>query len=473
MSNVIKSSYYYTIANVLPQSIGFLFLPIYSIYMTPSDFGVVAAMETVAYIFSVIVCLSLDRAAQRFYFDGDIDYQKKMLSTFFISTLLLSLLFVVVCLAIKPFLQAVFVSIPFYPYFMLSIASVSLNSLSLITTLYYQVSEQPRIYMALKVVRFISQIFLTLIFVVWLLEGAKGQLIAELISVSLFIPVYLIIAHKNFGWYFDKAILIKGVSYSWPFIPTLLMAWVLNLSDRVFLERYIGLEDLGVYSMGYKVSMAFFVFSSALTMAYTPVFYRLANSENQTYAKSCLSYYSKLTSGVFIFLTFFMALFSKEIFDFFLDSRYQQGYNILRIVIFGHLLSAIMGVTSVLYILQAKKTKLNMLIAIQAAFVNVILNFLLIPSYGVYGAAIATLLSLIILTTLQYHFSKNAYFIRFPWGKVSIIIGFLAFVLMSYHFYIEMFGIISIVSKLCILLVVLWVVYLNKHQILGGKFSNV
>jgi len=465
MSHIFKNSYYYTLANVVPQSIGFLFLPIYSLYMAPSDFGIVSAMEAIAYILTVVFCLGLDKGAQRFYFDGDSEYQKRMLSTFFIATIILSVSLVLLSLLAQSLLQSIFVSIPFFPYFILAIMSVSLNNLSLITTTYYQVSEQPKKYMLLKLLRVVLQISLTLVFVVWLFEGAEGHLKAEFFSVLLFVPIYLIIAHKNFGWCFDKKLLVDGVSYSWPFIPTLLMAWILNLSDRFFLERYVGLTELGIYSMGYKVSMAFFVFSSALTLAYTPIFYRLANSSEQSEAQDKIAKCAVVVAGIFVMLMFFMSLFAKEIFNYFLDASYEDGYIIVRLVVIGHCLSAIMSITSVLYLLQAKKTKLNMIIATMAAVANIALNFLLIPSYGIYGAAFATLLSLIILTILQYHVSKKGYFILFPWVKFFIVMVSLLAVIGFYHFYLEDFLILSITSKACIVVMLAMSLYYYKGSI--------
>ena len=154
MTSIIKGTAYYTLGNVLPQLAGFLLLPVYSKYMTPSQFGIVAAMETINAIFAIIVCCSLDRAAQRFYFDSDkLDVQKKTLSTLFIASMAFAIIFIVMALLAEPLLQPIFKSIPFYPYFMYCIASVSLNSLSLITTLYYQVSEQPRLYLLLRLLK--------------------------------------------------------------------------------------------------------------------------------------------------------------------------------------------------------------------------------------------------------------------------------------------------------------------------------
>ena len=466
MTSIIKGTAYYTLGNVLPQLAGFLLLPVYSKYMTPSQFGIVAAMETINAIFAIIVCCSLDRAAQRFYFDSDkLDVQKKILSTLFIASMAFAIIFLVMALLAEPLLQPIFKSIPFHPYFIYCIASVSLNSLSLITTLYYQVSEQPRLYLLLRTFRLFTQVLLTVSFVVFLRSGAEGQLQAELLTVLLFSPIYLVIAHRNFNWQFDFNILKKALAYSWPFIPTLLVAWILNLSDRIFLDYFIGLDSLGIYSMGYKISMAFFIFTGAFTLAYMPIFYKLANSESQIGAKEKIYKYSFYSAVFFVILVFLFSLFAKEIVAFALDDKYRSSYALIRLFLISHILSAIMGITSSLFLLQAKLTKLNMFISLQAGLLNLLLNYLLIPYYGVYGAAVATVLSIIELTIIQYHVSKVGYFVVFPWGKISFILALLGTIIGSYHFYLESFSLEATVSKIILLSLFLLALYWKRFAI--------
>jgi O-antigen/teichoic acid export membrane protein len=466
MTSFTKSTAYYTAANVLPQAVGFLFLPIYSRYMSPADFGIVSGMETLYYIFSIIVCFSLDRAAQRFYFDSNVlDVRKKVLSTLFIASVFLAIFFVVIVFLVAPLLQLVFISIPFYPYFVYCILSVALNSLSLITTLYYQVSEQPRLYFLLRVSRFVSQILLIVFFVVYLENGAAGQLKAELLCVFMFVPVYFLIAHRHFDWQFDFEILKRAMAYSLPFLPTLLVAWVLSLSDRVFLEHFTGLEELGVYSMGYKISMAFFIFTSAFTMTYTPIFYNLANSDDQISANKKLYRYGWFAAIAFVVLMFGFSLFAKEIVFYVLDDRYEKSGALIRMFLVAHLFSSIMGVTSSLYLLQAKKTKLNMYVSLQAALLNLLLNYLLIPSYGVYGAAIATVLSMIELTIIQYWVSKNGYFIYFPWPRLLGLFASLNLIIAFYHFYFEAFTFAALTSKILFLMIFFATLFWKRKDI--------
>lgn len=466
MSKIIKSSLYYAAANMIPQAVAFLFLPIYSAYMSPSDFGILSAMETLTYMFAAVACLSIDQAAKRFYFDtNELARQKLILSTLFTSTIIFSFAFVLFAFLAKPLLQLVFSSIDFYPYFVFCILTVSLNNLSLITTNYYQVSEQPQKYMYLKVLRLLSKVLITIVFVVVLLDGAKGQLKAELFSALLFLPVYILIAHRNFGWGFDYDILKSAVKFSWPFIPTLLVSWVLTFSDRVFIDIYVGLDELGIYSMSYKISMIVFVVSSSFVLAYTPIFYKLANESNQEASKEIIFRYGWYACLLFLFLVFIFLLFCKELVTLILDEKYLNTYPLIRVLLIGHFFSIITSITSGLYIMQAKLTKLNMIIALKVALLNLFLNYLLIPDFGIYGAAFGTTLSNIMLSSLMYRASKKGYFVSVPWLKVIAILTSIMIVVGFYHFYLELFYPISIFSKLILLSLCLLFLYQKRSLI--------
>jgi len=467
VAGMLKSSSYYTMANVIPQAIGFLLLPIYSQYMSPAQYGIVASMETLAYMFAILFTLGLERAAQRFYFDSkDIEQRKVILGTFFCASLILSALFVAFAFASAPILGLTFREIDFFPYFALTIIVSGLNSASLVTTMYYQVSEQPLKYLILNVSRAVLSFLLIIWFVMVQREGAQGQLWAQLACALIFLPVYLFISGKNFRWKIDITVLKQGLSYSWPFIPTILVAWVLTYSDRIFIEQMVNLEALGVYSMAYKLSMALLILTSSIQMAYTPVFYKIANSDDQVEAKARLRAYGNSIAYIFVLLCFFVALFANEVIVYMLDEKYSESIDMIRLLVYGHLLSAIMGATSVLYLMQAKLTRVNMYTSIFAALLNIALNFLLIPEYGVFGAVYATLISLVMLVILHFQVSKKGYFISVNWpailGLIALSIGILVF----FQILVEPNALISMASKVVFSLVAGIYLFRNKERLL-------
>jgi hypothetical protein len=82
-----------------------------------------------------------------------------------------------------------------------------------------------------------------------------------------------------------------------------------------------------------------------------------------------------------------------------------------------------------------------------------------------YGAATATVLSMVLLTFIQYQKSKEGYFVSVPWWKFSFLIFLLLVVIAMYHFYLEMFLFFSVISKICIVSGVLVFSYLKRDKI--------
>ena len=467
MSTFLKNTSIYTFVYLLPQVVGFLLLPIMSTYLSPEDFGIISSMEVLVYVLSIVIILNLDQAAYRLYFDyNDDENRKKLLGTLFVASGGTALILLCITFLLRPLLQQVFASIPFFPFYVYAILECFFSSFSRIPKRYLQISEQAKKFLWLSLNLTVIQTGLMLWFIIARNQGAEGLLKANLITALLFLPVYMVMGHKYFSWHFDVKVLQSAVRFSWPFIPTLLLAWVLDLSDRIFIERFFGLQELGIYGMGYKLSMAFIFIAAAFATAYAPLFYRLANSDDQKTARDQLIHYSSLTAAGYLLIVFLVALFAYDAVILMLDERYSRAYEILRIIIIAQFFFGIQGVTSGLCLMQSKKTKANMCMGFFAAVINIVLNFSLIPPFGIYGAAIATVLSFAILTVMQYQYSKRGFFIPLPWGKIGAWMLLGVGILSLYNFWVEQWFWVSLASKLLLVGIVIAAGFVKRGELM-------
>lgn len=467
MPTFLKNISIYTFVYLLPQAVGFLLLPIMSRYLSPEDFGIISSMEVLVYILSIFLILNLDRAAYRLYFDyNDDEDRRELLGTLFVASAGIALIILCISFLLRPLLQQVFKSIPFFPFYVYAILACFFTSFSLIPKRYLQMTEQTKKFLWLSLSLFVIQTGLLLWFIVVLNQGAEGLLKANLITALLFFPVYIVMGHKYFRWHFNLKVFKNAFRFAWPFIPTLLLAWVLDLSDRIFIERYFDLQELGIYAMGYKLSMVFVFITYAFATAYAPVFYRLANSEDQKIAQNQLMHYSSLTATGYLLVVFLVALFAYEAVVLMLDERYSRAYEIVRIIIFAQFFFALQGVTSLLYLMQSKKTKEIMCMGFFVAVINIVLNFSLIPPFGIYGAAIATVLSFIILTVIQYHYSKRWFFVPLPWRNIGAGILLVAVILSFYNFWMEQWFWVSLASKVVLVGIVIAACCVKRNELM-------
>lgn len=460
MSSLLKGSFYYSLSNLIPQSLAFLILPLYSKYMSVSDYGIISAMETLSIVLSAFICLSIDKAGHRLYFDQKTEDEKKgFLSTLYITSIIITVIIFTALIFSRSFINLLFESIAFYPFFMIAILNVCLNTFSLIPTMFYQITEQPIKYMYLKISRFSLQILLIFYFVVFERMGALGHLMAESICLLIFLPIYIGICLKNFGYTFDYKYL-KGVfNFAIPLIPTLLIAWILTLSDRVFIEKILDLTELGSYSMSYRISMIYILFTGSFMLAYTPFFYKTASDGDIGEINNRLKKITLLIVCLFLFLYLFISLYIKELVDLIIDDSYSNIHGIIRLLIAGHCISAIMSVTSGLSLLKSKRTNIVFFAALISGVSNIWLNFYVVELFGIRGAAYSSIISISLLFMLQFYFVKKGYFIEYPLKLILSIFLCISCITMFFHFYLEELRLLSIVFKSIICMTLLYLIY--------------
>lgn len=435
MSSLVKSTSIYTVGNIIPKLVGFVLLPIYTRYLTPSDYGVVNSMEVMSGLLLVLFTLALDRGIYRLYHDYKDEAAKEtFVGTISISLFVVSSLLVVLMFLFKDYVQLIFKSIEFYPYFSITIITAYLGVFSLVPRALLQIKNMPYQYVGLSVLQLLIGSGLALWFIVERQEGALGMLKSILYTNFIVTPVYLYILSKNMRLKFDKTILVDSLKFSLPMAPSILSAWVLNLSDRIFIERFFSTDDVGIYSLGYKIAGLVLIFVSAFQAAYTPYFYRIANEENQDYAREKLSSCNTNYILALMVIIFLPAFFSDEIVALIASARYQKAASIIPLISLSYFFVGLNSLVN-LQVYQVKKTKAVMLMIISSALFNIMLNFILIPWLGIYGAAYSIIITQMLYFVINYLYSMKCYHIAYHWLEISVLFAVLIAIFVLFSFF--------------------------------------
>ena len=144
-----------------------------------------------------------------------------------------------------------------------------------------------------------------------------------------------------------------------------------------------------------------------------------------------------------------------------MDPKYAEAYKIIPIIALAYLFSQGTGLFN-LMMYQEKKTKQAMYIGVSCAISNVMLNFLLVPKYGAYGAAYATLLSFIYLFIFDYWYAKKCYFIPIMWKKMIPYLSVLSVVFLIFLSAVRVDIYLSLILKIGVV-VILAFVFLHKN----------
>jgi O-antigen/teichoic acid export membrane protein len=430
MGKLVRNTSIYTFGNLFPQIIGFLLLPLYTEYLSPEDYGIVNSLNVLNAVLVILFTLAIERT-QRLYFDYKTESEKRdFFGTLNIFLLLSSSAFLLLLFSFKNLVSQIYPTIPFTPFFSISITTAFITTFTYIPRMYLQLMEKAGQYVILSIAHTSLSIAAIIYFIVWKEEGAIGMLKGLFAGAAGILPFYIFITIKTINFTFKWDIVKSSLHYSLPIIPSLLAAWILNLSDRIFIIRYFSEADVGIYSLGYKIAGLVAILNSAIGMAYNPVFFKIASEPDIQKSKKELYLYNNIIFLIIIMACFLIAFFSKDIVILFMNEKYHEAHKIIPLICLAYLFNAGGSLLNRSFY-QEKKTKQVMYITLLSAALNIILNFLLIPILGIYGAAYASILSMLFYALVEYILAKKYYFIPYNWKIIVPVSSLLLFLSIS------------------------------------------
>ncbi|MGH7527767.1 MAG: lipopolysaccharide biosynthesis protein, partial [Gemmatimonadales bacterium] len=247
---LVGSSAVYGLGSILTRGIAFLLLPVYTRYLAPADYGLVMVTATIVAILGVVYPLGLHGALSRFYFATESPEERRARSgTIWIATLLGAAVMAPLAEVVGPRLMpALLPDVPFSPYARLAIWTAFFATFSLGPLIVLQLQERPGAYVATSLFTTLATTACVLTGVVVLRQGALGYLWGGVVGAALAAIWYSAIAFKNMRLTLRRGVLVSALAYGLPLVPHALAGWVLELSDRAILARFVPLAEVGVYS---------------------------------------------------------------------------------------------------------------------------------------------------------------------------------------------------------------------------------
>ncbi len=201
----------------------------------------------------------------------------------------------------------------------------------------------------------------------------------------------------------------KFFSYSWPLIFLAIIGTLMFWLDTFLIGYFNDAYWVGIYNAAIPL-VALLAFSSEIFMQmFFPLITRELSSKNIIVVKELSK---QITKWIFILnlpLTILMLLFPGIFINLFFGTEYLPAMNALRFLVLGQFIS-VMSIVSGNLLLSKGKTKIILINIISVSIINFMLNWILIPKYGINGAAFATFMSLTILSFLaiieNYHFNR-------------------------------------------------------------------
>ncbi|MCP4552302.1 MAG: oligosaccharide flippase family protein [Bacteroidetes bacterium] len=467
-AKIVSNSIYYTLGKMLPMVVSFIMVPVYTQYLLPSEYGIVNNMAALQYFFGIVFSLGVEFSLFRLYYDyKDEKSKKEFLGSAFWLIMIFSVISMSLIFILSNSVDKIYSSINFYPFYSIMVITTFVGMFQTVTRIIFIITEQGKTYLIVGVVQLVIALLLNIYFIIVLQQKAIGVLKALMYTNVLMLPLYLYFQYKHSKLQFNPAMLKSILKYSLPLLPAALAGWILNSSDRIFIDRYFNLTEVGLYSLGYKIAYIFVLLTTSIRLAYNPIYFKIANSDYITNAKYKLSIYNHyyyLFSILFAFLTIF---FAKEFIGLFLNEEYFEAWKILALIVFASLILESSSLFR-MAIYQSKKTYYVTLIIIGVAVLNLLLNWLLIPIYRMYGAAYATIICSVIMMYLHYLVAKKCYFIETKWGTYFSLMG-LGAILIAPFWLININLMNILIIKVLLLFVICISIFLRYRNIIKSK----
>lgn len=261
---------------------------------------------------------------------------------------------------------------------------------------------------------------------VWLIVTKAPLILFATVSLIELVlsAIALMVAYRQFPapfrWAWDFVWAKKLLRESWPYMLSSLAVIVYMRIDQIMLREMIGVRELGVFSAALPLSSTWYFIPMIISQSIGPAIARKKNSDPVGYEKSITQLFS-LMWWTMLPLSAGIALFSQPLISILYGPSYKESADVLAIHVFANIPVAI-GVAQSIWIVNENKNTLSLYRTVIGAVVNMLLNLILIKSYGAVGAAFATLISFSCATfsllLFDHSLGKPLFLSIFFWKKL-------------------------------------------------------
>ncbi len=421
LTSLSKQSAIYGLGTFLNQGIGFLLIPVYARFLSTEDYGINGSVSAFIGILGIVLTLSLESAVTRIYYDLKSEKERR---AYFGRAWLVMLSFgLAVALLMEVAGDGIFAllfpDIPFDPYGRLATWGSYLAVFGVLPSVIWRVREQARTFVTFSVSQFLFRVLLNIVFVVYLQQGATGIFRSFFLANLLYAVPYAWVTLKNSSLSRGAQHLRESIAFALPLVPHRLSNWILNVSDRILLQNYVSLGDIGLYSMGYRVGMTLAAFLDAINLAWAPFYFKTAQEVDgrQSLARLVTYYMFGL-----MFLTLAVVLLSREAIFLVAAPRFYPAAQVVPAIAFAYSLHGVY-LAMVSGLAYVKQTRWILAATMVSAAVNVGLNLLFIPRYGIWAAAGSTLVAFFVRAALVSAASLRLFPLPYEYKRVGVAVG--------------------------------------------------
>jgi O-antigen/teichoic acid export membrane protein len=443
-----ENIFFIGIGNITSRLIVFLLIPLYTEVLSTQAYGAVDLISSIIYLLAPVFSLSIFEGTVRF-----INSKKYTQTQVFTISLLICIGGCLLFLLLSPlFLLSNFTS-NYYGWLVLLV----------ITYIFDQLLAQAvrgmsytKIYAIKGIIHTLCIVAFNILWLVIMQLGTKGYL-ASILTANCISILFLFFRVKLYRIIklgkIDKTLLTDMLKFSFPLIPNSISWWLNQCANRFILAYFCGIAANGLFAVSMKIPTIMNIVAAIFIQAWQ------LSAIKEYDASDVKVFFSKIFNvycAILIGMCCIIMILIKPIAQMAFNNDFFEAWKYVSALMISSLLGALQAYITTAFI-AFKKTKVIFVSTLIAASFNIVLNIVLIPYMGIWGAVIANVLSYFVVFGINiYVFNKIIF--KLDFNKIKLGLSFILLILMSI---ITVFGNQYSIFSIFLTVVILFMYRLN------------
>ena len=428
----------YGISTILGRFLNFLLVPFYTNVFAASDFGIYSNIYAYVAFLNIFYLYGMEAAFLKFSSVAETADKKDVFSVGFFTLIVTSILFSIGIAASTDSAGSLFgLAGNSYKIIYYVSAILFLDTLAAVPFASLRLKQKASKFAYIKIANIVVNLGLNLVLILQFNYGIEAIFISNLAASALSLLLLIPEIFAGLKFRFPPALLKKLLKFGLPYLPASLSAMMVQVIDKPILMKIAGAAETGIYQANYKLGIFMMLFVSMFQYAWQPFFLNNAKEENAKEIFSKVFTLFVIAGGT---LVVFLSLFigdaaSLHIWDgrTIIGQEYLSGLFIVPIILFSYYFHGMyINFTAGIYIQE--KTGYLPGVTFAGAVINIAANLLLIPTIGYLGAAIATFLSYLTMSSMLYFIAQRFYKIEYELKKAAAVTIFVVISLCLFYF---------------------------------------
>lgn len=393
---VFRNSAIYSIMKMLQMGTGLVLLPIYTSYLSPGDLGITGIAESTLWLLQILYSLGLNDAVSRFYYKYHQEKKDfgRLLGTVYGLILIASVVFsVTFWLCREPLARYVFTDIPLWPYIVVTVFAVMFSPYYMIFESYLKVQHRAFEASCNDFVFFLSRAGLTILLIVvfdWRAMGVIAAIAATFMLFTFYAWIRIAFEQKL---RFARELVKPLLKFSMPLVPNNLSIWLTTALSLFMLNSMVSSDEAGLFNIAniiHNATMSLLLIS--VLLAYNPWFFQQMEQHGD---RKKVAELSQLIVMMLTLSGFMIALWAPDIFRVLARKEFFYAWKITPILVFSGVFYSQFQIVTGVFML--KNTNYLVVLTGAGAVVAIVANWLLIPYFGVFGAAFSAVIARVLV----------------------------------------------------------------------------